>query len=59
MTVSTRAIITGLYSQLPDNGSELVLFDLNRTIKFGPLLSTGADFILTYHALHATELLGA
>ena len=39
-TVSTRAIITALYAQLPANGSELVLFDLNRTIKFGPLLSS-------------------
>jgi alpha-beta hydrolase superfamily lysophospholipase len=45
-TVSTRAIITALYARLPANGSELVLFDLNRTIKFGPLLSTGADAVL-------------
>lgn len=45
-TVSTRSIITALYARLPRNGSELVLFDLNRTIKFGPLLSTGADLIL-------------
>lgn len=45
-TVSTRAIITGLYAQLPPNGSELVLFDLNRTIKFGPLLGAGADIVL-------------
>ena len=45
-TVSTRSIITALYARLPANGSELVLFDLNRTIKFGPLLSTGADLIL-------------
>ena len=45
-TVSTRAIITALYARLPANGSELVLFDLNRTIKFGPLLSSSADLIL-------------
>lgn len=45
-TVSTRAIITALYAQLPANGSELVLFDMNRTIKFGPLLSAGADTVL-------------
>ncbi|MFN7780372.1 MAG: alpha/beta hydrolase [Betaproteobacteria bacterium] len=38
-TVSTRAIIDALYSRLPANGSELVLFDLNRNAKFGPLLS--------------------
>jgi alpha-beta hydrolase superfamily lysophospholipase len=37
-TVSTRAIVTGLYAQLPANGSELVLFDLNRSAKLGPLL---------------------
>lgn len=36
-TVSTRAILTGLYDQLPANGSELVLFDINRSMKFGPL----------------------
>jgi alpha-beta hydrolase superfamily lysophospholipase len=45
-TVSTRAIITGLYNRLPVNGSELVLFDLNRTVKFGPLLNTAADTVL-------------
>ncbi|RAN76331.1 hypothetical protein B5P41_36100, partial [Bacillus sp. SRB_28] len=28
-TVSTRAIVTALYNRLPDNGSEIVLFDLN------------------------------
>lgn len=36
-TVSTRAILTGLYELLPANGSELVLFDINRNMKFGPL----------------------
>ena len=36
-TVSTRAIISALYVHLPANGSELVLFDLNRSTKFGPL----------------------
>jgi alpha-beta hydrolase superfamily lysophospholipase len=46
-TVSTRAIITALYAQLPANGSELVLFDLNRTIKFGPLLSASSDAVLS------------
>jgi alpha-beta hydrolase superfamily lysophospholipase len=45
-TVSTHAIITALYAQLPANGSELVLFDLNRTIKFGPLLNTRVDAVL-------------
>ena len=37
-TVSTPAILSALYAHLPDNGSEIVLFDVNRTIKFGPLM---------------------
>ena len=37
-TVSTPAILSALYDFLPDNGSEIVLFDVNRTVKFGPLL---------------------
>ncbi len=46
-TVSTRAIITALYQQLPNNGSELVLFDLNRNAKFGPLMRASANTMLT------------
>jgi alpha-beta hydrolase superfamily lysophospholipase len=46
-TVSTRAIISSLYAQLPANGSELVLFDMNRSAKLGPLLSSAADVVLT------------
>lgn len=42
-TVSTRAIVDSLYARLPANGSELVLFDLNRSVKFGPLLHSGGD----------------
>jgi alpha-beta hydrolase superfamily lysophospholipase len=45
-TVSTPAIISSLYAQLPANGSELVLFDVNRTVKFGPLLRPSADTAL-------------
>lgn len=45
-TVSTPAIISSLYAQLPSNGSELVLFDVNRTVKFGPLLRPSADTAL-------------
>jgi len=41
-TVSTPAILAALYSFLPDNGSEIVLFDVNRTLKFGPLLRPSA-----------------
>ena len=45
-TVSTRAIVSALYAHLPDNGSELVLFDINRTVIFGPLLRNSADTAL-------------
>jgi alpha-beta hydrolase superfamily lysophospholipase len=37
-TVSTSAVINSLYAFLPANGSELVLFDLNRNTRFGLLL---------------------
>jgi len=46
-TVSTPAIISSLYAQLPSNGSELVLFDVNRTVKFGPLLRPSANTALS------------
>ncbi|HHF7348358.1 TPA: alpha/beta hydrolase [Legionella feeleii] len=46
-TVSTRAIVSAFYAQLPANGSELVLFDLNRAAKFGILLRPAADAALT------------
>jgi len=45
-TVSTRAIVNALYVNLPANGSELVLFDLNRNAKFGPLLRASTDTVL-------------
>src|SRR5262245_432376 len=45
-TVSTPAIVSSLYDHLPANGSELVLFDVNRTVKFGPLLRRSADTAL-------------
>ena len=45
-TVSTPAIVSSLYAHLPPNGSELVLFDVNRTVKFGPLLRPTADTAL-------------
>ncbi len=41
-TVSTPAVIDTLYNRLPANGSELVLFDLNRSARFGPLLRPSA-----------------
>jgi len=40
-TVSTRAIVDALYAAVPKNGSELVLFDLNRNVRYGPLLAAG------------------
>jgi len=46
-TVSTPAILSGLYDRLPANGSELVLFDVNRTVTFGALLRRSADTALT------------
>jgi len=46
-TVSTRAIISSLYVHLPANGGELVLFDLNRDAKLGPLLRSASDAVLT------------
>lgn len=36
-TVSTRAVVSGLFDQLPANGSELVVFDINRAASFRPL----------------------
>jgi alpha-beta hydrolase superfamily lysophospholipase len=45
-TVSTSAVISALYAHLPANGSELVLFDINRTAKFGPLLRQTAETML-------------
>jgi alpha-beta hydrolase superfamily lysophospholipase len=41
-TVSTSALISSLYAQLPANGSELVLFDINRTAQWSPLLRSSA-----------------
>jgi alpha-beta hydrolase superfamily lysophospholipase len=45
-TVSTSAVISAFYSHLPKNGSELVLFDLNRNTKFGPLLRPQLETVL-------------
>lgn len=45
-TVSTRAIITAFYNLMPDNGSELVLFDINRGTPFGGLFTRAADTAL-------------
>ncbi|TDV23486.1 alpha-beta hydrolase superfamily lysophospholipase [Paraburkholderia caballeronis] len=41
-TVSTPAILQALYAWLPANGSELVLFDVNRNAKPGVLVNPAA-----------------
>jgi alpha-beta hydrolase superfamily lysophospholipase len=46
-TVSTDAIVDRLYDRLTDNGSELVLFDLNRTNNLKPFLKSPEDALLT------------
>jgi len=46
-TVSTPAVISGLYGHLPANGSELVLFDLNRAAGVSPLLRDAAETVLS------------
>lgn len=42
-TVSTRAVISAFYNLLPENGNDLVLFDVNRTVNFGLLLRDASD----------------
>src|SRR6185369_4419038 len=47
-TVSTRAVVSSLYAVLPANGSELVLFDLNRAAKVSSvLLRNASETVLT------------
>jgi alpha-beta hydrolase superfamily lysophospholipase len=41
-TVSTPAIVRALYERLPPNGSELVLFDVNRAARVAPLIRASA-----------------
>lgn len=42
-TTSAPAVVNAFYSHLPDNDSELVLYDVNRATKFGLLMRTSAD----------------
>lgn len=37
-TVSTPAVMSSLYDKLPENGSEVVLFDVNRSVRFRTFL---------------------
>jgi len=45
-TVQTEAIVADLYDKLADNGSELVLFDLNRTAVARPFLKSLHDALI-------------
>jgi len=45
-TVRTSAVVSAFYNRLPKTGSELVLFDLNRNTKFGPLVRPQLETIL-------------
>jgi alpha-beta hydrolase superfamily lysophospholipase len=45
-TVSTQAVVSGLYARLPANGSELTLFDINRAIRLGPLVDRSMETIV-------------
>jgi alpha-beta hydrolase superfamily lysophospholipase len=45
-TVSTAAVVNTLHSVLPEGRSELVLFDANRSTKFGPLLRADPESVL-------------
>jgi alpha-beta hydrolase superfamily lysophospholipase len=46
-TVSTSAVVSGLYARLPSNGSELVLFDLNQAAHVSPLLRSPGEGLLS------------
>ena len=45
-TVSTAAVVHALFDQLEDNGSELVLFDINRLSGLEPFIDPAAATIL-------------
>lgn len=44
-TVSTVAIISNLYAYLPENGSELVLFIINRSVTYGPVVQSALNLL--------------
>ncbi|MEZ5582125.1 MAG: alpha/beta fold hydrolase [Candidatus Competibacteraceae bacterium] len=51
-TVSAPALVGNLFARLPENGHELVLFDINRVAGMGPMLRndprTGINRLLDY-----------
>lgn len=46
-TVSTRAVVASFYRWLGNNGSELVLFDINQAASLRPLLRTSSYTAIT------------
>lgn len=46
-TVSTRAIVNSLYNNLQNNGSELVIFDINQAVNFRPLFRRSSYTAIT------------
>jgi len=56
-TVSTDAVVNTLYASLPSNGSELVLFDLNRSARLDPFIRPSDRALLgTLFDRHASRL---
>ncbi len=45
-TVSTPAVVRSLFDQLPANGSELVLFDINRQAVLAPMFTQSANQLI-------------
>jgi alpha-beta hydrolase superfamily lysophospholipase len=45
-TVSTTALVSGLFERLPANGHELVLFDINRVTEMEPLMKWDPDQVI-------------
>jgi len=55
-TVSTEAVVHTLYSALPRNGSELVMFDLNRSANLDPFIQpSDRALIATLFDRHASR----
>ena len=55
-TVSTEAVVDILYSALPRNGSELVMFDLNRSANLDPFIQpSDRALIATLFDRHASR----
>jgi hypothetical protein len=46
-TVSTSAVVSGLYDRLPPNHSELVLFDINRLARLDPFIQPSDLALMT------------